>query len=263
MRRGPLEAGRERELTRARCSGGRAPTTKPRKVPKVSWTGNDDHAAPPPGGDTDSKQRVHGRRDDTVDLTRQRGDEAKKAILAELRLQLESHALHEIRVEQLAQNAGLTRTGFYFYFDSKFAALADLLHDHGCRLEQWAELSPSTTPDALVDSIVDRIVGALATDDPVLRACHAAQFHNRRVKTELHHLEELTKAEILRILTDNGINVPRPQCELAGLVQVLVATTVRVASGDPQFVHGIDNDGLAGIVRTLWLQTLWPPAASV
>ncbi|MBB1058686.1 TetR/AcrR family transcriptional regulator, partial [Dietzia sp. B19] len=48
-----------------------------------------------------------------------RGDRRREALLAELDRQLRTTKLDDISVADLTDAAGITRSAFYFYFDSK------------------------------------------------------------------------------------------------------------------------------------------------
>lgn len=55
------------------------------------------------------------------------GDERERAILATAEDLLQTRALHEISVDDLAKGAGISRPTFYFYFGSKEAVVLTLL----------------------------------------------------------------------------------------------------------------------------------------
>ena len=59
--------------------------------------------------------------------TSPRGDKRREAILAALDERLKTTALDDISVADLTEAAGITRSAFYFYFDSKAAAVSMLL----------------------------------------------------------------------------------------------------------------------------------------
>ena len=52
---------------------------------------------------------------------------------------LESRTIGELSVEDIAAEAGISRSGFYFYFESKYAALADALSDVADAIEGAAD----------------------------------------------------------------------------------------------------------------------------
>jgi len=58
-----------------------------------------------------------------------RGDERRQKLLAALEALLAERGLAEVGVADITAAAGVTRSGFYFYFPSKGAAVAALLAD--------------------------------------------------------------------------------------------------------------------------------------
>ncbi|HJC27781.1 MAG TPA: TetR/AcrR family transcriptional regulator [Candidatus Dietzia intestinipullorum] len=56
-----------------------------------------------------------------------RGDKRREALLAALDEELRTTSLDDISVSDLTNSAGITRSAFYFYFDSKAAAVTVLL----------------------------------------------------------------------------------------------------------------------------------------
>jgi TetR/AcrR family transcriptional regulator, ethionamide resistance regulator len=77
-----------------------------------------------------------------------KGDRREQAILETARELLQSRPLAALTIDELAGGAGISRSSFYFYFDSKAAVLAALLE--GLSAELAAENSPwldGTGPD--------------------------------------------------------------------------------------------------------------------
>ena len=56
-----------------------------------------------------------------------KGDERRQAILDAIEQLLGERSIAELSVEDIALAAGISRSGFYFYFESKYAALAEAL----------------------------------------------------------------------------------------------------------------------------------------
>lgn len=57
---------------------------------------------------------------------RRRGDKQRQAILQAVRELLEERPFAELSVATISNRAGVARSGFYFYFDSKYSVLAQL-----------------------------------------------------------------------------------------------------------------------------------------
>jgi TetR/AcrR family transcriptional regulator, ethionamide resistance regulator len=56
-----------------------------------------------------------------------KGDQRRQAILDAVEQLLRERSIAELSVEDIALSAGISRSGFYFYFESKYAALAESL----------------------------------------------------------------------------------------------------------------------------------------
>ena len=72
------------------------------------------------------------------EIRRSRGDRQRDAIITAVRDLLE-RSFADLSVSTISERAGLARSGFYFYFDSKYAVLAVILADA-------SELLDSLTP---------------------------------------------------------------------------------------------------------------------
>lgn len=69
-----------------------------------------------------------------------RGDQRREALLAALDRQLRTTSLDDVSVADLTDSAGITRSAFYFYFDSKAAAVTVLLGSVLSRAEESTTL---------------------------------------------------------------------------------------------------------------------------
>ena len=58
-----------------------------------------------------------------------KGDRRRQAIVEAVERLLGERSIAELSVEDIAADAGISRSGFYFYFESKYAALGDALTD--------------------------------------------------------------------------------------------------------------------------------------
>jgi TetR/AcrR family transcriptional regulator, ethionamide resistance regulator len=58
-----------------------------------------------------------------------KGDRRRQAIVDAVEQLLQERSIAELSVEDIAAAAGISRSGFYFYFESKYAALGDALSD--------------------------------------------------------------------------------------------------------------------------------------
>ena len=60
---------------------------------------------------------------------RSRGDRQREAIVNAVRELLQERSFADLSVSTISERAGIARSGFYFYFDSKYAVLATIIKD--------------------------------------------------------------------------------------------------------------------------------------
>ena len=72
---------------------------------------------------------------------------------------LKGRTIAELSVEDIAAEAGISRSGFYFYFESKYAALADALSDVADAMERVADDFFGDTERAPRDYARDALAG--------------------------------------------------------------------------------------------------------
>ena len=66
---------------------------------------------------------------------RSRGDRQRDAIVVAVRELLQERSFADLSVSTISERAGVARSGFYFYFDSKYAVLAVIVADAMAQLE--------------------------------------------------------------------------------------------------------------------------------
>src|SRR5258708_35906646 len=83
-------------------------------------------------------------------VRRSRGDRQREAIVTAVRELLQERSFADLSVSTISERAGVARSGFYFYFDSKYAVLAVILADASEMLDKithhLAPRQPAETP---------------------------------------------------------------------------------------------------------------------
>ncbi|MGB1224158.1 MAG: TetR/AcrR family transcriptional regulator, partial [Mycobacterium sp.] len=67
---------------------------------------------------------------------RSRGDRQREAIIGAVRELLQERSFSDLSVSTISERAGVARSGFYFYFDSKYAVLAVILAEAMAELDK-------------------------------------------------------------------------------------------------------------------------------
>jgi TetR/AcrR family transcriptional regulator, ethionamide resistance regulator len=88
-----------------------------------------------------------------------KGDRRRQAIVDAVENLLQTRTIGELSVEDIAAEAGISRSGFYFYFESKYAALADALSDVADAIERAADDFFGSTEREPRDYVHDALTG--------------------------------------------------------------------------------------------------------
>ena len=91
-----------------------------------------------------------------------KGDRRRQAIVDAVEHLLQTRTIGQLSVEDIAAEAGISRSGFYFYFESKYAALADALSDIADVMERAADDFFGDTGRAPRDYVHDALTGVAA-----------------------------------------------------------------------------------------------------
>ena len=170
----------------------------------------------------------------------------------------------ELSVSTISDRAGVARSGFYFYFDSKYAVLAHILGEVADELEEltgdFAPRGDDETPGAFAKRMVASAAAVYAHNDPVMFACNIARGTDAEIREILDRYNDLVIDQIVPIVEAeirNGTADPVTD-DVPALVRMLVATTAMTLSGESMFT-GPDRDlGRAvAVLEKLWLHALW------
>ncbi len=204
---------------------------------------------------------VHPQSDDAA--PRRRGDKQRQAILNAVRELLQEQPFAELSVSTISDRAGVARSGFYFYFDSKYAVLAQILGEVLAELE---ELTQHFAPRAADESPADfakRMVGSAAAvfahNDPVMSACNDARSTDAEIRKILNAQNDTVIDQIIGIVNDEiaaGTAHPIGD-DIPALVRALGVTTALMLSGDDSFTPDGDINRGVRVLEQLWLNALW------
>lgn len=105
-----------------------------------------------------------------------RGDARRDALLAALDELLREQSLEAVKVADISQRAGVTRSGFYFYFESKAIAVMALMQDlydaaaHANELLVRAEGDPEVRVRTAITGLFDSVDSSPHTYRALLEA---------------------------------------------------------------------------------------------
>ena len=207
-------------------------------------------------------ERVNGPK--TVQAPRRRGDRQRHAIVQAVRELLTEKPFAELSVSTISDRAGVARSGFYFYFDSKYAVLAHILGEAADELEEltgdFAPRGDDERPADFARRMVGSAAAVYAHNDPVMSACNSARGTDAEIREILERYNELVIAQVLPIVE---VEIAKGAAEpisddLEALVRTLCAATALTLSGESLFTGPERDLGRAvPVLEKLWLHALW------
>ncbi len=200
---------------------------------------------------------------------RRRGDKQRQAILQAVRELLQERPFAELSVSTISLRAGVARSGFYFYFDSKYSVLAQILGEAAEELEElthyFAPRQPGESPETFAKRMVGSAAAVYAHNDPVMMACNAARHNDIEIRDILERQFEVVLRQIVAVVdAEMKAGTAHPiSADLPTLIRTLAATTSLMLSGDPLLV-GHDDVGQQNdverrvrVLEQMWLNALW------
>jgi AcrR family transcriptional regulator len=194
-------------------------------------------------------------------IRRTRGDRQREAIVTAVRELLQERSFADLSVSTISERAGVARSGFYFYFDSKYAVLAVILADAGELLDSlthhFAPREPGETPAAFAKRMVGSAAAVYANDDPVLKACAVARNTDAQIREMMDDFYDGIIEKLIALLEQDADARPISD-DLPALVRTLSAVTSFTLTEDSAFVgRGEDSARAVDIVERLWLSAFW------
>jgi AcrR family transcriptional regulator len=195
------------------------------------------------------------------EIRRSRGDRQRDAIVTAVRELLEERSFADLSVSTISERAGVARSGFYFYFDSKYAVLAVILADASELLDKlthgFAPREPGETPEAFAKRMVGSAAAVYANDDPVLSACAVARNTDAQIREMMDDFYDTVIDKLITLLEQDADARPISD-DLPALVRTLAAVTTMTLTHDSTFVgRGEDPARAVDIVERLWLSAFW------
>ena len=195
---------------------------------------------------------------------RRRGDRQRHAIVQAVRELLTEKPFAELSVSTISDRAGVARSGFYFYFDSKYAVLAHILGEVADELEEltgdFAPRGDDETPAEFAKRMIGSAAVVYAHNDPVMSACNVARGTDAEIREILDRYNDLVIDQIVPVVEaeiGNGTADP-VTADVQGLVRILVSATAMTLSGETLFT-GPERDlhRAVDVLEKLWLHALW------
>jgi AcrR family transcriptional regulator len=195
------------------------------------------------------------------EVRRSRGDRQRDAIVGAVRELLQERSFADLSVSTISERAGVARSGFYFYFDSKYAVLAVILADASEELDKLTHDFAPREPDETLSDFAKRMVGSAAavyaTNDPVMHACAVARNTDAQIREMMDDFADGIIDKIVGLVEQDADARPISD-DLPALVRTLAASTTMTLTHDSAFIGRRQDPARAvEIVERLWLYGLW------
>lgn len=195
------------------------------------------------------------------EIRRSRGDRQRDAIVAAVRELLHERSFADLSVSTISERAGVARSGFYFYFDSKYAVLAVILADAGELLDSlthhFAPREPGESPAEFAKRMVGSAAAVYANDDPVLKACAVARNTDAQIREMMDDFDDAIIDKLITLLEQDAEARPISD-DLPALVRTLAATTTMTIAHDSAFIgRGTDPGRAVDALERLWVSAIW------
>jgi AcrR family transcriptional regulator len=192
---------------------------------------------------------------------RSRGDRQRDAIVNAVRDLLQERSFADLSVSAISERAGVARSGFYFYFDSKYAVLAVILADASELLDSlthhFAPREPGESPRDFAKRMVGSAAIVYANDDPVLSACAVARNTDAQIREMMDDFYDGIIDKLVALLEQDSDARPISD-DLPALVRALAATTTMTLTHDSTFVGRDDDPARAvDVLERLWVSAIW------
>src|SRR5215213_4492390 len=192
---------------------------------------------------------------------RSRGDRQREAIVTAVRELLQERSFADLSVSTISERAGVARSGFYFYFDSKYAVLAVILADASELLDSlthhFASREPGETPATFAKRMVGSAAAVYANADPVLSACAVARNTDAQIREMMDDFYDGIIDKLIALLEQDSEARPISD-DLPALVRTLAATTTMTLTHDSTFVgRGDDPERAVDALERLWISAIW------
>ncbi len=194
-------------------------------------------------------------------VRRSRGDRQRDAIITAVRELLEQKSFADLSVSTISERAGVARSGFYFYFDSKYAVLAVIVAEAMEELDKlthdFAPREPGEAPSEFAKRMVGNAAAVFSTNDPIMRACTLARNTDAQIREIMDDFADTVIDKIVGLVEQDAGARPVSD-DLPALVRMLTATTSMTLSHDSAFIgRGHDPAGAVEVLERLWVSGLW------
>lgn len=205
------------------------------------------------------------RAEDPQFLTR-KGRERRSSLLSALEELLGERPLDAVEIEDIARRAGISRSGFYFYFPTKQAAVAALVSEVFVDIfagnAEWFERT-DTLPHERVRGTVETTVAYWRKHARLMVAIQEAAATDREARHVWDTVMDEARRRITRqIAADQSTGLVSSECNPTMLAFLLTGMVQKALEADSRAL-ATTGSGIAGLEETIvwvWNRALYATA---
>lgn len=192
-----------------------------------------------------------------------KGERQRRSILASLSELLAVRPIGELTVGEIAVAAGVRRSGYYFYFESKYTALAVLTSEIWSELmeraEAFAQFNNETTSEFLLRTASAAVETWHLHDAVLVASVQAIPLDEQLASMWKGFNARLVGILTEQVLKDQGQGVAKPiTADVPMLISTLVEMTMHMFYEDCLNNNTeIETRRMLETVRSIWLASVW------
>jgi AcrR family transcriptional regulator len=191
-----------------------------------------------------------------------KGDRRRQAILDAIEQLLQERSIAELSVEDIAAGAGISRSGFYFYFESKYAALAHGLGTVGDEMSRAADeffAGSDDPPEEYVPRALAGVAALFRRHEALLVAIVEAAHNDAGARAKWDAwIERFVAATSERIERERALGRAHNGVAAPDLARVLILMNIGVLYDDRRRrVPVSEDEHTVAALTTTWLGAIW------
>jgi AcrR family transcriptional regulator len=195
--------------------------------------------------------------------TPSRGESQRRAILDALATLLATRPIGDLTVGEIADAAGVLRSGYYFYFESKYSALAVATAEAWSELmahaSSFARLNNESPAESLTRSLRTAIAAWHEHEALLVASIQAIPLDMQLAQLWRDWNERLASLLTALVMADREIGAARPvSTDVPGLVATLLEMTLHMFYQDRLNKHDAQQtEHMLEKIRAIWLASAW------
>jgi AcrR family transcriptional regulator len=193
---------------------------------------------------------------------RRKGDRQRVAIVDAVRRLLTEVPFAELSIGRITESAKITRSGFYFYFDSKYevlaAAFGDLWAEMQTTMHQFELRAAAETPDEYSRRTLALAIGVWRNNAPLINALMIARESDEQLRRMWDDwFAQLTDRVVAVVDHERRTGAATPaHPDTPQLVRRLIGLTVWALHEDDLRADA-DPERTLDVLNAIWLAAAW------